>query len=320
MRYEILKQLDSNNFISGELLAKKLEVSRTAIWKHIKTLKKQGYKIESVKNKGYRLISKPDILYPEEIKNNLSTKIIGKKIFYFDTIDSTNIYAKNLLKKQTGEGTVVIAGIQKKGRGRKKRQWFSPKGGLWFSIILYPNVPPHHGMLVTMTISVSIAIALNKVLGFATVIKWPNDLLLNNKKVCGILTELDAEIDKINYCIVGIGINVNNKIDPELKDIATSLKIENKNKQVFKVELLKQILLEIDHNYIHLLNKNFNYIRNLWFSFSNIIGKKIRVNSEDGIYNGTVTGIDDSGCLMLDCSGKNMRIVSGDITYLKNSF
>jgi len=314
MRQEILTQLDSNNFISGELLAKKLQVSRTAIWKHIKTLKKQGYKIESVKNKGYRLISKPDILYPEEIKNDLSTDIIGRRIIYFDTIDSTNNYAKELVHKQTDEGTVVIAGIQTKGRGRKERQWISPEGGLWFSIVLYPNIPPYHGMLVTMMISASIANAIKKVVGIEPVIKWPNDLLINNKKVCGILTELDAEMDKINYCVVGIGINVNNNIEDEIKDIATSIRIENNS--ISKVELLKQILCEIDENYKKLISKNIKYIRDLWFSYSNIIGKKISVKLEDNVFEGIVKDIDDSGCLIVDTADGEVRVISGDIFYI----
>lgn len=316
MRDKILSFLDSNSFISGELLAKKLDISRTAIWKHIKNLEKQGYEIESVKNKGYRLVSKPDIPFPEEIKNNLSTEIIGNKIIYFDRIDSTNNYAKELINKQTAEGTVVIAGIQTKGRGRKERQWLSPEGGLWFSIVLYPGIPPYHGMLVTMTISASIANAIKKIVGIEPVIKWPNDLLINNKKVCGILTELNAEMDKINYCVVGIGINVNNKIENEIKDIATSLKIENKNNIIYKVELIKQILCEIDENYKQLNSKNMKYIRDLWFSFSNIVGKKVSVKSEGNIFEGIVTDIDESGCLIVDTADGEVRVVSGDVSYL----
>jgi len=313
----ILKVLNSNDFVSGESLAKKLGVTRTAIWKNIKNLEKKGYKIEAVKNRGYKLISKPDTPFPEEIKQGLQTKIIGKKIIYCDTVDSTNTYAKKLVKENIEEGTVVIAEVQTKGRGRKSRKWFSPVGGLWFSIILYPNTPPYHSMLVTMAASASIAHAVKKTIGIQPVIKWPNDLLINNKKICGVLTELDAEIDKLNYCIIGIGINVNNKINDEIKNTATSLKIENDSIPVSRVELLKQILHEFDKNYYQLKHGNVKYIRDQWFLFSDIIGKKIQVSSQENVaFEGTVLDVDDMGCLIVKTSKDIVRIVTGDVIYL----
>ena len=170
-------------------------------------------------------IPKPDILNSKEITNNLKTKIIGKKVYFFNKIPSTNIYAKQLIKDDIEEGTIVIADVQTSGRGRKNRYWHSPYGGLWLSVILYPDIPPESGMLITMAVSISVAQAIKDVTGIKTEIKWPNDLLLRKKKVCGILTEINAEMHKINYTIVGIGINVNNKIDEKLKKTAISMKL-----------------------------------------------------------------------------------------------
>ena len=204
MNDKLIGMLKKDKFVSGELLAEKLGISRTAIWKQIRSLKEVGYEIESVKNRGYRIVSKPDIPLPQEIKSGLETKIIGKEIIYFKTVDSTNSYLKNLIKEGINEGAVVVADVQEKGRGRKNRGWSSPSGGLWFSIFLKPEIPPQNAMIITMTASVSIAEAVKQTTGLKPVIKWPNDLLLNGKKTCGILTELDAEMDKINLSLIHI--------------------------------------------------------------------------------------------------------------------
>jgi BirA family biotin operon repressor/biotin-[acetyl-CoA-carboxylase] ligase len=315
MKLKVLELLSENTFVSGEIIAQKLNVSRTAIWKQIQVLRDLGYDIKSIKNKGYQLISKPDIPIEEEVTRNLKTKIIGKKIHYFKAINSTNLYAKKLLEKDVEEGTMIIADVQTQGRGRKKRTWSSPIGGLWFSVILYPNIPPQNAMLVTMAGSIAVAQGINEVTGLKPVIKWPNDLLLNNKKVCGIFTELDAEMDKINYIIMGIGINVNNPIDKELRDIGISL-IQEVGKKLSRVNLLKTILKYLDELYHKLKLEDYNFIRDLWFSYSKIIGKKIRVTTEKSNFIGIVTNIDNSGCLVLETKNGPIKIVSGDIKYL----
>ena len=253
-------------------------------------------------------------LLREEI-SRLDTKIIGKDLYYFETIDSTNLFAKKLAKNGVGEGVVVIADIQSKGRGRKNRKWSSSKGGLWFSIILYPNISPEKGMLVTMASSVAVAQGIKEITGINPVIKWPNDLLINGKKVCGILTEIDAEKDNIKYAIIGIGINVNNKLEKELNKTATTLKQEIGN-QVTKVELLKSIIKNLDKLYNKLISKDYKYIKDLWFSFSNIIGKKIQVQDNNILIIGKVIDIDENGCLILDTEHGIARILYGDIKYL----
>jgi len=315
MRIKILESLNEGNFVSGETLAKKLNVSRTAIWKQIKILQKFGYRIESVKNKGYRLISRPDVPIFEEITEGLNTKIIGKKIFYFKTIDSTNIYAKKLVKDGVEEGTIVVSDVQKSGRGRKNRFWFSPKGGLWFSVILYPNIPPQNSMLVTMASSVAVAQGIFETTGLTPIIKWPNDLLINKKKVCGILTELDAEMDKINYSVVGIGLNVNNEIDDNLKNVATSLTKETKV-NISRVKLLRAIIKNFDENYSKLIARDYDSIRKDWFSYANIIGRIVRVSDERSIIEGLVTDVDENGCLIVNTSKDTIKVVNGDLMIL----
>ncbi|MHA2431286.1 MAG: biotin--[acetyl-CoA-carboxylase] ligase [Promethearchaeota archaeon] len=316
MKIELLNLLNEKDFVSGEYLAEKLGVSRTAIWKQIKSLEKLGYKIESLKNKGYRLMLRPDIPIAEEITPFINTKIIGQKVYYFDSITSTNTYAKNLVEENNiSEGTVIVADIQTKGRGRKNRTWFSSKGGLWFSTVLYPRIPPESGMLVTMTSSISVAQAIKDMIGLKPVIKWPNDLLLNGKKVCGILTELNAELDQINYIIVGIGINVYNNLDEEINSLGTTLKDEF-NKNISRVKLLRLILEYFDENYARLIYKDFEGIRNLWFSYANILGKKILVDNENKAFEGIVNDVDDSGCLIVKTESDVVRVVSGDIKYL----
>ena len=171
----------------------------------------------------------------------LDTKIIGRNIYHFETIGSTNLFAKKLVKEGAEEGVVIVADVQSGGRGRKNRTWSSPEGGLWFSILLYPKISPQSVMLITMASSIAVAQGIEEITSINPVIKWPNDLSINEKKVCGILTEIDAEMDSINYTVVGIGINVNNELEKELQKTATTLKLEI-GTQVPKVELLTSIL------------------------------------------------------------------------------
>ena len=315
MKEEILLELNKKEFVSGEKLAKTLHVSRTAIWKQIRSLKQLGYEIETLKNKGYRLISSPDKPIQSEIKQNLKTKIIGTKIEYKKSVFSTNLIAKDYVTKKISEGTVVVAEKQTKGRGRKQRQWHSPEGGLWFSIVLYPNITPEDGILVTMAASVSVADAIQKSTGLTPEIKWPNDVLINGKKVCGILTEFDAEMDRINYVVVGIGINVNNDISKDISKIAVSLK-QLTGSKVSRVNLLKSILTKFDEMYNYILTGNFRYVRDSWSTFANIIGKKIKVTGERDDIEGYVTDVDEHGCIILKTSEEKIRILSGDVTYL----
>lgn len=315
MRVEILKILSDAGFVSGEYIAKHLGVSRTAVWKQIKSLQNMGYEIESIKNKGYRLVSRPDIPIAEEVTLGLDTKVIGKDIYYFKSLPSTNLFAKKLVIDGVKEGAIVVSDIQLNGRGRKSRTWFSPEGGLCFSVVLYPHIPPERSMLLTMASSVAIVQGIKETTGLYPVIKWPNDLLINGKKVCGILTELDAEMDCINYTIIGIGINVNNQLSEDLQEKATSL-IQEVGSRVSRVKLLRSILKCFDENYSRLISGDYDFIRDSWFSHANIIGRNIRVHGEKTILKGVVSSVDKSGCLILDTKDGSVRVVSGDVEYL----
>jgi BirA family transcriptional regulator, biotin operon repressor / biotin---[acetyl-CoA-carboxylase] ligase len=315
VRVEILKILSDAGFVSGEYIAKHLGVSRTAVWKQIKSLQNMGYEIESIKNKGYRLVSRPDIPIAEEVTLGLDTKVIGKDIYYFKSLPSTNLFAKKLVIDGVKEGAIVVSDIQLNGRGRKSRTWFSPEGGLCFSVVLYPHIPPERSMLLTMASSVAIVQGIKETTGLYPVIKWPNDLLINGKKVCGILTELDAEMDCINYTIIGIGINVNNQLSEDLQEKATSL-IQEVGSRVSRVKLLRSILKCFDANYSRLISGDYDFIRDSWFSHANIIGRNIRVHGEKTILKGVVSSVDKSGCLILDTKDGSVRVVSGDVEYL----
>lgn len=261
------------------------------------------------------MTSRSDLSFSNQKINGFKTKIIGKNISHFKTIDSTNLYAKKLVKEGNTNGTVVIADTQMKGRGRKERHWYSPPGGLWFSVILYPNIHLEQAMLITMTAAISTAEAIKKVTELKPEIKWPNDILIKGKKLCGILTELESEKDFIKYAVIGIGINVNNEINEELQDIAISIK-ELKGIQISQMNLFEEIIKKFDYYYQQLIVKKYENIRKKWFSFSKIIGKKVEVQQDGNIISGEVYDIDKNGHLILLTIRGEVCITSGDLKYL----
>ena len=277
MRDKIIEAiLDSkDDYISGEELSKKLGISRAAIWKHMKALKEEGYNIESVNRKGYRLIEDPkDLLTYRSISHKLETKIIGNNIVHFETIDSTNDYAKKVALQES-EGTVIISEEQTKGKGKIGRKWYSKsKEGIWMSIILKPNIMPQKSPFITLIAGASIAKALND-LGVEITIKWPNDIIINNKKMAGILTELSAEIEKINYIVLGIGINVKTmEFSQEISEIATSLYKEGH--KISRVDIVRNILEEFEKLYLKYINEDSKEeTLNICRDYSAIIGKDV---------------------------------------------
>lgn len=199
------------DYVSGDMLAQRLGISRQALWKHIQELKDSGYEITAVPHLGYRLSSSPDRLYESELSKDLNTKFIGRRIYYFDTVSSTMEVAMQLGLKMAPSGTLVVAESQTKGKGRLGRNWFSPKyKGIYASLIIRPRLLPSQAPILTLLCAVSICEAIKEVVSVDVSIKWPNDLLLGNKKIGGILTELNAEMDEINFLVIGIGLNVNN--------------------------------------------------------------------------------------------------------------
>ncbi|NTW05163.1 MAG: biotin--[acetyl-CoA-carboxylase] ligase, partial [Peptococcaceae bacterium] len=205
-----LLRTSAGEFLSGEKISKKIGISRTAVWKHITALRQEGYSIEAMPKIGYRLLDIPDRLYPEEIRDNLTTVSLGRNIYYFKTVQSTNQEARRLAQEGVPHGALIIAEEQTGGKGRFGRVWFSPKTlGIWASLVLRPEISPENAPPVTMLAAVAVAVAVENITGIALGIKWPNDLLYENKKACGILTEMNGEMDKVNFLILGLGINVN---------------------------------------------------------------------------------------------------------------
>lgn len=252
MKNEILRMLKDSGeeFLSGEKISEEFGVTRAAIWKNMNALKEEGYDIESVPRKGYRIISSPDILTLAEIENSLHTEYIGRNLYYFDSITSTNVKAKEIALDEP-EGTVVISEEQTRGIGRLGRSWISPKKkGIWLSIILKPEVEPMNVSKIALVGAAAVNKAL-KDMGINSQIKWPNDIVVNGKKVCGILTEMSCELNMVNYVVMGIGINVNldkTDIPGDLQDKATSLK-EATKEEVDRKILLANILNNFEELY-----------------------------------------------------------------------
>lgn len=317
MRKKIIQEILDNKskFISGEDLSKKLGISRAAVWKHIKSLREEGYNIESVNKKGYRLIEKPDdLLTYDNIYHNLHTKILGKKIIHFDTIDSTNDYAKKIGNEES-EGTVIISEEQTKGRGRLGRNWHSNSHeGIWMSIILKPEIIPYKAPFITLIAGASIVEALNK-LGVNAKIKWPNDIILNEKKICGILTELSAEIERINHIVLGIGINVKTmEFSQEICGVATSLYKENYI--ISRVDIVRNILLEFESLYLEYINNNSKEkVLDICRRYSAIIGKKIYTIKGEEKELVRCLDINEEGNLIIKRNdGSIKEIISGEIS------
>lgn len=325
MEYEILTLLkNAEDYISGEYISTSLNVSRTAIWKHINNLKKKGYIIEGISNKGYKLISEPDLLTANSVIPNLKTKIIGRNILHFDSINSTNIKAKELALSGLADGSLIIAEEQNGGSGRLGRKWISPKGGIWCSLVLRPNIPPIEAPKVTQIAAAAVFKALDD-LGIKSTIKWPNDIHIDGQKLCGILVEMKGDMDAIDYLVVGTGINVN--IDEEffgnnIKNIATSLKSKF-NKDFDRSKIIAGYLNHFEELYLDFLNdldlkKTIDTCR----ANSSIFGKKAKLityNKEEIV---TCLSLSDTGNLIVkDSNGKEKTVLSGEITFngLKDS-
>lgn len=299
--------------ISGEDLSEKLGVSRTAVWKHVEKLRKDGYGIEAQPHLGYRLIEIPDHLSSDELKWQLNTKIIGRRIYSYNVVDSTNTIAYRLAEKGQQEGTVITAEAQEKGKGRLGRKWISPKSkGIYLSLILKPDITPNQISQITLTAAVAVCLAIRKTCGVAALIKWPNDVLVGNKKVCGVLSEMNAEPDKVNFIILGIGINVNTKKEL-LPDSATSLK-EELGQEVSRINLAKELLREIERQYAIFKSKGFAKIVEQWKNLSATLGKRVKCICHNRKIEGQAVDIDSGGALMVRLDGGFIeKILSGDV-------
>lgn len=315
----LLKSAKSE-FLSGEKLSKSLGLSRAAVWKNIRKLQDLGYKIESRPNVGYRLDSFSPHLLPWEITNGLQTDIIGRKIYYFESIDSTQNFALKLSQKPHENGSVVIAEKQTNGRGRLNRKWISPKGGIWLSILLKPNFELSHASLFPMATSLALSLAIEKVLKIKPELKWPNDLMIRGRKVAGILIDVALESNKLDYLVIGVGINF--KVQPEkISKLIKNKKnyeidsLVKKDQSANPVILVQQFLFELEQIYNHAVSDQTDYISKEWSKRSTTIGKNVTVTTSKGSTKGKAIGITGQGALVLSNKGKTVHILSGDVVY-----
>ena len=321
MKEIILERLRLSGFVSGEDLGKDLGITRSAIWKYIKELRQEGYNIHSSPNKGYSFVSSPDILSPAEIKAGLTTRLLGQNITYRKEISSTQELAKSLASQGAVEGTLVITETQTEGKGRIGRTWTSLPGGIYLSIILRPDIKPIEAPRLPLVAGVAVAQAIERVTGIQPRLKWPNDIIIAAKKVGGILTEMSAEIDRLDYVIIGIGINVNiTKLlfPQEIENIATSL-VDELGHHVPRAKLVQHILAELESLYDEFCTTGFETIRQRWKTLSNTIGKQVIVSSSTEQLSGMAKDIDSDGALILQKDdGSLERIIAGDVTLKKS--
>lgn len=320
MRKKILELLRKSGErpLSGEEISRQLEVSRTAIWKHIQTLKNEGYDIESVPKKGYILKESPNRLFPQEILSRLQTRWLGHNICYRDSIDSTNTLAKGLANEECPNGLVVVAEEQGAGKGRLSRGWISPYAkGIWFSVVLKPPFLPQEASKCTLLAAVAVVKAVNKIAGVHAAIKWPNDILLMGRKLVGILTEMNAEFGHINYVVIGTGINTNATPDdyPEdVKEIAVSV-ADAATEQFTRVDLLCDILKNMEDLYEKALLDGFAPILEEWRKYSCTLGQEVKVMAPDCTYFGKAEDIDEDGLLIVrKVDGTLEKVMAGDVS------
>jgi BirA family biotin operon repressor/biotin-[acetyl-CoA-carboxylase] ligase len=317
MKHKVIDILrTANGFVSGEKISEEFGLSRTAIWKHISSLRNDGYEILSVTNKGYQLISSPDVINEDELKEELRVKLIGKELIHFDSLGSTNDKAKEMANGLE-EGSVIVAEEQTAGKGRLGRSWSSPgRKGIYMSVILKPEGEPSHAAKLTLLGAAAVALAMEE-LGIDVKIKWPNDIILNGKKVAGILTEMSSELGIINYIVLGIGINVNQTIDEIPEDIrnkATSLRIEE-GKSIIRKQLLARVLNKLDELYIPFKDRgDMDNALEICRVKSAVIGKDIIVVQGRNERPGHAISINHDGELMVRFPEGVEKVISGEVS------
>lgn len=306
-------------WVSGEALSQGLSVSRTTVWKYVRQLRSEGYAVETSPRKGYRLSAPPDLLSFEEISPGLQTRVFGREhYFYFPEIESTNSYARHLADTGYPEGTLIVAESQSAGKGRRGRHWHSEPGlGVYFSLILRPQLPLNELSRINLAIAVAITRALQAACSLKTGIKWPNDILVNGRKMAGILTEAVTDMDGLEYVVTGIGLNINHLDSdfPEtLRPYATSVRIETGQEQS-RMGIFQELLLHLEMNCQHLMNSAFESILADYRSLSLAIGREIQFDSEKGPAVGRGMDIDSNGFLIVqDSAGGSHKLMSGEIS------
>ncbi len=311
--FDILSFLISGEWVSGEEMAKRLAISRAAVWKQIQALRKRGYEISASTRKGYHLTKMPDLLDADRISGCLKTKWLGRELRILGEVSSTNAVALSLAR-DCPSGTVIMAETQTEGRGRLSRPWASPSGGIWMSLILKPEMPLAHVYQINMAVAVALCRALSSMLGLNAGIKWPNDLLIHERKICGILMEVSAQVDRLDYAVVGLGINANN--DPSgfpAEWRSTSLAAELGH-DIGRCELICRILEEIEVAYEKMASKD---VYEEWRSRSLTLNRQVRITSAAGDHVGEVVDLADDGALILLEGDEQKRVLAGDCIHLR---
>ena len=321
---KVLKFLKIHNteYLSGQDLSDVLRISRVAVWKQIKKIQMLGYTVESKQKEGYKLTKNSDLLLPWEIISGLETKVLGQQAYYFDSIDSTQSQAMKMINESKKEGTIIIAEKQTGGRGRSGRQWISPKGGIWFSIILHPKFDISNTTLFPIASSLALSIAIQKTCKISTELKWPNDLTIKGKKLAGMLIDASFESNKIENLVLGVGINFNvnvKEIEKVLKKTPNFYGVSSLNDQKNKtsqIELIQSFLLELEKVYEELNNNQIKKIITEWTKRSSTIGKKVEMNTLNGKISGKAIKIDEDGGLIIKDKDKTNKVFAGDIVHL----
>lgn len=318
MKTKILTLLkESDNHLSGQEICKQFGVSRTAVWKAINQLKDEGYVIEAVPNKGYFLKESPDILSYSEIKSVLTTRWAGQELSYFEKVDSTNTRAKLLADNKAIHGTLVVSNMQTTGKGRRGRMWESPANtGIFMTLILKPDLNPMRASMLTLVMALAVVKACNELMKVSCSIKWPNDIVLNGKKICGILTEMSAELDYINHIVIGVGINANIDVFPlELKDKATSIKIET-GEMMKRARLINHILLRFEEEYdIFMRNQSLKLQMEEYNRLLINCNKEVVIIEPSNDYTGIALGINEKGELLVEKEdGQVCAVYAGEVS------
>ena len=312
-------QTHDSEYLSGQDLSDVLKISRVAVWKHIKKIQTLGYKIESKQKLGYRLIDNTEKLLPWEITRDLKTQLIGKRVYYFEEIDSTQNFAQNIAADKKENGTIIIAEKQTSGRGRLDRKWTSPKGGIWFSLIIHPKFDVSSSTLIPILSAVALSKSIKSVLDIETEVKWPNDITMNGKKVAGVLVDASFQTNSIDYLILGIGINFDidtKKLEKRLTKTPNFYGIDSlrgKEDKTPPKTLLKEFLLQFEKNLFQLDKGEKSKIIKEWTKRAAGIGKKITINTSNGKISGISQGIDNDGALKIKTRNEIKKIYVGDV-------
>lgn len=320
VKRKILKSLNQvpGDYREEEELASQAGITTNEVRDVIQSMGDDGFVIE-YSDRGYRILEIPNRLLPYQIQVDLETNYIGRDILHFSEVDSTNQVAKELAEKGAPEGTIIIAEVQRRGRGRRGKRWLSPEGGVWMTILLRPDIPPAKAPLLTLVTGVAVARTLQTECGLDVGIKWPNDILIGDKKVCGILTEAEADRGKLDYVVVGIGIDLNvdlKEFPPELKDGATSLQHELQ-REIYGVEVVQKFLINFEELYEKFKDGQFPEILSEWRRLSKTVGRYVEVHKKGHIVYGEAVGITKDGILVLELDDGSLRkVISGECIHL----